>query len=330
MTEGRTTATRTLLERLLEGDALATARIISLVENRSDETGVIYDRIFPETGRAHRIGLTGPPGAGKSTLVDGMARALLGAERRPAVVAVDPTSPFTGGALLGDRIRMRHLPPEVFIRSMASRGKFGGLAAATVGACDVLDAAGFDPLLIETVGVGQSEVDIADAADTTVVILNPGAGDGVQLLKAGMMEVADILVVNKADHDGADRLVEEIEAFLEFREGGSTDERPVPSVVRTVATEGKGIPDLLKAIESHRARQERSGRFEDRRRRSLEWMIRNLVTEEFHQRGGLFGEELSELAEKVYRREETPYTAMQTLLSRVLDPDRRPRRRNAK
>jgi len=317
MAGGLSISTRKLVDRLLAGEALATARVISLLENRSEETAAVYEKIFPRTGRAHRVGLTGPPGAGKSTLVDGLAHRLLEAGRRPAIVAVDPTSPFTGGALLGDRIRMRSLPPEVFIRSMANRGEFGGLSRATGAACDVLDAAGADPILVETVGVGQSEVDIADAADTTVVILNPGTGDGVQLLKAGLMEVADVLVVNKADLDGADLLVEEIEATLEIR---AAEGRPDLPVIRTVASRGEGVEPLLEAIDAHRSATKEDGRFEARRRHNIERTIRDLV--EDHLRKTLWTNEgtageLTELAERASRRQLTPYAAMATIVSRL-------------
>ena len=249
-----TTASQpTLAERLLQGDRRALARLISWAEDGDDRFPAALAAVYGRVGRAIRVGVTGPPGAGKSTLVNALVGALRGDERTVGVLAIDPSSPFSGGALLGDRIRMeeRTGDPGVFIRSMASRGSHGGLARAAVDACDVMDAFGFDRLLIETVGVGQAEYDVVSAADTVVVALCPGAGDSVQTMKAGILEVADVLVANKADLPGADRLAHDLEEAVhtrEIRRGGFA----VP-VVTCVAATGEGVDRVRGAIADHRA-----------------------------------------------------------------------------
>ncbi len=240
-------------ERLLQGDRGALARMISWAENGDERFGPALDLVYNRVGRAARTGFTGPPGAGKSTLVNEVAKALRQDQQTVGILAVDPSSPFSGGALLGDRIRMedRALDPGVFIRSMASRESRGGIAAATVDACDVMDAFGLGQILIETVGVGQAEYDVVSAADTVVVVLCPGAGDGIQAMKAGLLEVADILVVNKSDLSGADRLESDLVEALHVRFGRESS-FPVP-VVSVSAASGKGVSELLASMATHKA-----------------------------------------------------------------------------
>ena len=240
------------IERLRSGDPRALARAISAVENRSPDAADLLKALFPHSGKARVLGMTGPPGAGKSTLVDQLAKHYRREGKTLGIIAVDPTSPYTGGAILGDRIRMQdhHSDPGIYIRSMATRGSLGGLARTTADVATVLDASGKDLILIETVGVGQDEVDIVRLADITVVILVPGMGDDVQTIKAGIMEIADIFVINKSDRDGAENVEREIRAMqtLAARKDGWT-----PPIVKTVASEGKGVEDLAAAIAGYEA-----------------------------------------------------------------------------
>lgn len=251
------------MRQVLAGERRALARVISLVENGEPQGHEALRLLYPRTGRAHTIGLTGGSGSGKSTLAGALAREYRRRDRSVGIVAVDPSSPFTHGALLGDRIRMQELTsdPEIFLRSMATRGSLGGLAPATAQVVDVLDAAGKDIVIVETVGAGQDEVEIAGAAETTVVVNTPGTGDDVQALKAGILEIADILVVNKADQPKADTLVQQLQALVAR---GAGEERGVP-VLKTVAITGDGVPELADAVDEHWRYLRESGRLEQHR-----------------------------------------------------------------
>jgi len=293
---------------------------MSVVENEPDAATAVLDELYPLMGRAFRVGITGPPGAGKSTLVEKLGRECRNRGRTVGVVAVDPTSPFSGGALLGDRVRMPSLftDPGVFIRSMATRGGVGGLAARTKEVCDVLDAFGRDRIVIETVGVGQVELDIAGAAHSTVVVLVPESGDAIQTMKAGLMEIGDLFCVNKSDREGADRLVMEIEAMVEMKV--KTDGW-VPPVVKAVATTGLGVPALLDQLEAHRKHLECSGTMTDRRRESTRSEIIEL-TEEWLRRSVWRRPEvnvrLEGLVQQVLDGGTTPYRAAEAILKDVL------------
>jgi LAO/AO transport system kinase len=317
--------TSTLAERVLAGDPRAVARAISLIEDEDPSSADLVKGIFGRTGRAYLIGVTGPPGAGKSTLVDRLIAQLRtqspqGGQRPQSigVIAVDPTSPFSGGAVLGDRLRMQaHASDEaVFIRSMATRGHLGGLARATGDAALVLDAAGKDTIIIETVGVGQDEVDIIRTADVSIVTLVPGAGDEVQALKAGIMEIADIFVVNKADREGADRLVSAVEANLALHTYGGGEWRP--PIVKTVATSGAGVPQLVEAIAAFRAHS--SAAQAERRKTRSEYRLRELVSHRFMdhlERDVLAKGELGAIVDRIAARDIDPYTAANELLTRA-------------
>jgi LAO/AO transport system kinase len=311
-----------LLKRFLAGDRTALARIITLVENREDGYADILDRIFPSTGKAYRIGVTGPPGAGKSSLVASLVKVLRAAEMRVGVIAVDPTSPFTGGALLGDRIRMQDIgcDPGVFVRSMATRGSLGGLAEAAGDVADVMDAFANDFVVTETVGVGQCELDIAEACYTTVVVIVPESGDSVQAMKAGLMEIADIIVINKSDREGADRIATETRAMLEMRRpaAGGGQAWHVP-VLKTIASRGEGIGELRDAIGEHRQFLVASGMLEAHRRSNVEATIRGVVEAELHSRVWSPGrlERLQSLVGQVLKGSLTPRQASREILSEV-------------
>jgi LAO/AO transport system kinase len=251
-----------LASRVRSGDRRALSRAISWIEDKTDEGRILLDLLYAPLPRAHRVGITGPPGAGKSSLVNELARLLRQRGEQVGILAVDPSSPFTGGAILGDRIRMQshYGDPGVFIRSMASRGSLGGLASTTHEASEAIEAAGFDRILIETVGVGQSEMEVVEAADTTVLVLVPESGDAVQVMKAGLMEAGDVFVINKSDREGGDRLQKEISLLFDLarerkREGPTEDKSASwdRRICRTVATRGEGIEDLLEGIDAHRA-----------------------------------------------------------------------------
>jgi LAO/AO transport system kinase len=278
----------TLVDRMLDGDRRALARLITRVENREPGVGELMGRIHARTGRAYTVGVTGPPGAGKSTLVDQLIAAIRKTGATVGVVAVDPTSPFTGGAVLGDRIRMQAhtLDTGVFIRSMATRGSLGGLARATAEVQKLLDAAGFDWILVETVGVGQTELDVIRLADTTVVVLVPESGDGIQAMKAGLLEAADLLVVNKADREGAQRLLTELKYMVHLHREGQQASRELDWEVPILATEavhGVGVDELLDAIRRHRAAQEAAGALARRRQARRARELRALILAELRQ-----------------------------------------------
>jgi LAO/AO transport system kinase len=300
------------------GEPRAVARAISLVEDGLPEARDLLSALFPHAGGSFVVGVTGPPGAGKSSLVDRLTAQLRRRGRTVGVVAVDPTSPFSGGAILGDRIRMQAhaTDPGVFIRSMATRGHLGGLAAATDQALLVLSAAGKDVILVETVGVGQDEVEIVGTADVSLVVLVPGLGDEVQALKAGIMEIADVFVVNKADRDGVDRVVAEIESMLSLAEPGS----PRPEIVRTVATRDEGAAALLDAVEAYRARASESGALEARRRarlrRQLEGAVRERVMGHVFQRV-VPPAELEATVARLAERSVDPFTAADGIVERM-------------
>ncbi|MDO8835186.1 MAG: methylmalonyl Co-A mutase-associated GTPase MeaB, partial [Vicinamibacterales bacterium] len=308
-----------LAERVRQGEVRAIARAISLIEDDAPQAADVVRTLFPFTGRAYLAGITGPPGAGKSTLVDRLTAAVRARQQTVGVIAIDPTSPYTGGAILGDRVRMQaHAADEgVFIRSMATRGHLGGLARATHEAAYVLDAAGKDWVLIETVGVGQDEVDIVRTADVSVVALVPGTGDDVQALKAGIMEIADIFVVNKADREGADRLVGSVEGMLSLEAFGPEDWRP--PVIRTQATTGAGIPELLDAIDRFRAHGQTDQA--SRRRVRNEFRLRELLAGQFMDyvdRRVLAEGELDDILDRIAQRTLDPYTATSEVLARAI------------
>jgi LAO/AO transport system kinase len=313
-----------LVDRMLAGDRRALARLITRVENREPGVPEIMRRAHPRTGRAYTVGITGPPGAGKSTLVDRLTAAIRKTGATVSVIAVDPTSPFTGGAVLGDRIRMQAhtLDPGVFIRSMATRGSLGGLARATAETQKLLDAAGFDWVLVETVGVGQTELDIVRLADTTVVVLVPESGDGIQTMKAGLLEAADLLVVNKADREGAPRLLTELKYMVHLHREGQQASRDLDWEVPILSTEAVhdvGVVELLEAIGRHRAALESSGALERRRQARRARELRALILAELRQevdRALADGGALERVLVDVEAGRVDPYTAIRTIAAR--------------
>jgi len=304
------------IERLFQGDKRAVARAISQVENDTLQAREILKGVYARTGRAYRIGITGPPGAGKSTLTNKLARCYRSQNLTVGIIAVDPTSPFTGGALLGDRVRMTdvELDDGVFIRSMASRGSLGGLSKKAKEAADVLDAAGYDIIMLETVGVGQSELDIAGAADTTVVVLVPESGDGIQAMKAGLMEIADFFVLNKSDRPGADQAVMSLKMILGFRSHDVASW--LVDVVKTQASDGKGIDEVASMVQQHRSWLEATGGLAKKRRGRLEKRIREIIDDHLHTEfwDSQRSRELHEKLDLLLQRQTNPYDVAADLL----------------
>ncbi len=307
-----------LVKDLLAGSRRAAARLISQVENDDPHKRELLMEIFPHTGRAYVIGITGAPGSGKSSLVDCLLQQMRSEDLKVGVIGVDPTSPFSGGAILGDRIRMQEhaLDQDVFIRSMGTRGSLGGLARATREAIQVLDAFGKDIILVETVGVGQSEVDIVKTADSTMVVLTPAGGDSVQTIKAGIMEIADLFVVNKADLPGKERTVTEINLMLDMKE----DSRWRPPVACTVSVRGEGIEAVWQSLQEHRRFLEESGRLQEIRRErvrrelteQVEYLVKNQIWDRVKEQI-----EFDSLVEKIVHRRCDPYSAAYELLEKI-------------
>ncbi len=304
-----------LVERVTSGDARALARAITLVENRASESSELLKALFPRTGQAKVIGMTGSPGAGKSTLVDQLAREYRKQQKTVGIIAVDPTSPYSGGAILGDRIRMgsHFADPGIYIRSMATRGSLGGLARTTADVTSVLDASGRDVILIETVGVGQDEVDIVRLAEVTVVILVPGMGDDVQTIKAGIMEIADIFVINKSDREGAERVEREIRAMQSL---AAREDNWTPPIVKTVATAGEGVAELSAAISSYQDFLSRSGlahrkHVENWRERLLE-MLRDAAMQQVLRQHG--EEAIARYAAEIADHKRDPYSLIEEIV----------------
>lgn len=303
-----------LAARVMQGDRVAIARAITHVESGTDEGRRISAELYCRTGRAQTVGLTGSPGAGKSTLTDSLVRIVRGEELRVGVIAVDPSSPFSGGAILGDRVRMQDhaTDPGVFIRSMATRGHLGGLAVAAPQAMRVLDAAGTDLVIVETVGVGQVEIEVVESVDTTVVVVNPGWGDAIQAAKAGLMEIADIFVVNKADRVGADEAVRDIEQMIDLAPPAGWR----PPVLRTVAIRNEGTAELWTAIKDHFEYLKSTGELDARRRERVAKEIRSTVGEVIARRAWetCSGPEFERLCDQVINLETDPFTAAEALI----------------
>ncbi|MCX7020965.1 MAG: methylmalonyl Co-A mutase-associated GTPase MeaB [bacterium] len=309
-----------LLERFSAGQDAALARVISVIEDERDGYEGLLNTLYPLSRQRMRLGITGPPGAGKSTLVGRLTARMARGGETVGIIAVDPTSPFTGGALLGDRIRMDDVGnlPGVFIRSMGTRGSLGGLSRATREVAMAMDAFGKDRIIIETVGVGQSELDIAGTADTTVVVLVPESGDGVQAMKAGLLEIADVIVINKADREGAKRILREISAMLELKPAGGNDWR-VP-VLETVARDDVGVEEVLRAVDDHRLFMEKSGLAEERRRDRAHGELREIIEREIL--GQVLGADaiektLDDAVERILTSRSTPYHEAEQIIERL-------------
>lgn len=320
MAQTKTDAEQPLAERVLAGEGRALARAISLVENRDPKGDALVAELFPRTGKARIVGLTGPPGVGKSTLIGALTKELRSEERDVGVLSIDPSSPFTQGAVLGDRIRLsdHFLDPGVFIRSMATRGSLGGLAEAALQAALLMDASGKDYVLLETVGVGQGEIDVVDHADTIVLALMPGSGDSIQALKAGVMEIPDVIVVNKCEHPLADTMLREVRAVLAL---GPERSWRVP-VVKTEAAKGEGIEKLRATIDEHRDHIEREGTLSERRARNLRAEVLGIAAARLRRdldERASDDPEWAALLDSVVKRETDPATAARKLLEKAGD-----------
>lgn len=309
-----------LIESVIKGDRRAVAKLITLVENDESKAKVIIKKIYPLTGNAHIVGITGPPGAGKSTLLDKLIKEARREGLIVGVIAVDPTSPFTGGALLGDRIRMqRHsTDPGVFIRSMATRGSLGGLSKATNDAIKILDAYGCDVIFVETVGVGQIEVDIVKTADTVVLVTIPGLGDDVQTIKAGLMEIADIFVVNKADREGADITYFELTLALDLEKEKWEKIGWKPPIIETVGTTGKGVKELWEKIKEHKKFLEESGKLAEKRRTRIEEEVKTIIAGIVAKKVEASLSEFEDIISMVLNKDLDPYSAADLVLEKIV------------
>jgi len=320
----KTTNVQQLVKDVLHGEKRAIAKTISIIENNEPEAQKIISLIYPKTGRAHIVGITGPPGAGKSSLIEKLVKELRNRGKTVGIVAVDPTSPFSGGAFLGDRVRMQDLSLDsgVYIRSMATRNHHGGLARATKDAARVLDASGKDVVIVETVGAGQSEVEVVKVAHTIIVVLAPGLGDDIQAIKAGQMEIGDVFVVNKADREDANKAVSDIKAMLEM---AAEKKRWKPLVIKTSALTGEGIAELLEHIDEH-ARYQKTGAVDEWRKERIENELVEALTQKITE--SIINElkkkeEWNRLTEKILSRETDPYSAADKLLAKQLKTTRK-------
>jgi len=311
---------RNIAEKVLQGDSRSIARLITLAENNDPDAAEAMKLIHPKTGKAHVIGITGVMGSGKSTLIYELTKVYRKKGLKVGIVAIDPTSPFSGGALLGDRIRMMELATDsgVFIRSMGTRGMLGGLTSAVYDVVEILDASGKDIIMVETVGVGQAEVDVIKLADTTLVVLVPGLGDSIQTIKAGIMEIADIYVVNKADRSGVEQAVAEIESLIDIACSGKDRKTPV---LTTVAKENKGVAELVKEINDHKKYLQKTMTFDEKRRKRYEAELIEIIRKRlmnFIFDESTFKEKVEDLIDKISKKQVDPYSAADEILGKIL------------